>query len=268
MLQKKGAHMRRRELIMGLTGMTIANLSTPFAMAKPLEAASSLKPTRYLDYDHKDMKAAIAEACSGATTDREKAIGIFNFVRDRVRFGWDGRFYDMRASEVLKSGIGYCNTKSTLFCAMLRGAGIPARQHFVDISARILDGLLDPRTPYVDHSFVEVDLDGRTYSVDAYIVDRGLFDAARTRLVSEGRSLAYGVHRDGTCEWDGATDAFSQYVRTGSDPAPSTRDYGVYADVEDFYRRGSRWNRLNIALRLGIPLYIPGPNARAQALRG
>ena len=150
---------------------------------------------------------------------------------------------------------------------MLRGAGIPARQHFVDISARILDGLLDPRTPYVDHSFVEVDLDGRTYSVDAYIVDRSLFDAARTRLVSEGRSLGYGVHRDGTCEWDGATDAFSQYVRTGSDPAPSTRDYGVSADVEDFYRRGSRWNRLNIALRLGIPLYIPGPNARAQALR-
>jgi hypothetical protein len=50
------------------------------AMAKPLEAASSLKPTRYLDYDHKDMKAAIAEACTGATTDREKAIGIFNFV--------------------------------------------------------------------------------------------------------------------------------------------------------------------------------------------
>ena len=108
--------MRRRHFIMGLASVTTYNLSTPLAMAKSLEAETSLKPTRYLDYEHKSMKAAIAEACAGATTDREKAIGIFNFVRDRVRFGWDGRFYDMRASEVLKSGIGYCNTKSTLFC--------------------------------------------------------------------------------------------------------------------------------------------------------
>jgi transglutaminase-like putative cysteine protease len=259
--------MRRRELLMGLTGMTVAALSTPLAMSEPLEVSTSLLPTRYLDFEHKDIRAAITEACDGAVTDKERAVGIFNFVRDRVRFGWDGRFYDMRASEVLNAGIGYCNTKSTLFCAMLRGAGIPARQHFVDISARILDGLLDPGTPFVDHSFVEVDLDGRTYSVDAYIVDRGLFEAARARLVSEERSLGYGVHCDGTCDWDGETDAFSQYVTTGSDPAPTTRDYGVYADVGDFYRRGSRWNRLNIALRLGIPFFIPGPNARAQALR-
>jgi len=54
--------MRRRELIMGLTGMTIANLSTPLAMAKPLEAASSLKPTRYLDYDHKDLNLRVGRS--------------------------------------------------------------------------------------------------------------------------------------------------------------------------------------------------------------
>jgi transglutaminase-like putative cysteine protease len=260
--------MRRRELLMGLTGLTVVNPITPLAISEPCAVSGLLKPTRYLDFEHKDVRAAIVEACVGAEADKQKALGIFRFVRDRVRFGWADRFYDMRASEVLHAGIGYCNTKSTLFCAMLRGAGIPARQHFVDISARILDGLLDPRTPFVDHSFVEVVLEGRTHRVDAYIVDRALFEPARARLVSEGRSLGYGVHRDGVCEWDAETDAFSQFVRYGDDPAPSTRDYGVYADVGDFYRRGSRWNRLNIALKLGIPFFIPGPNARAQALRG
>jgi len=252
---------------MGLTGLTVAPPRISSAPSEPRALSASLQSTRYLDFDHADVESAIVEACAGAATDKQKAQGIFHFVRDRVRFGWANRFYDMRASEVLQAGIGYCNTKSTLFCAMLRGAGIPARQHFVDISARILDGLLDPGTLFVDHSFVEVDLEGRTHSVDAYIVDRALFEPARARLVSEERSLGYGVHRDGTCEWDGATDAFSQFVRTGSDPAPTTRDYGVHADVGDFYRRGSRWNRLNIALRLGIPFFIPGPNARAQALR-
>ena len=258
--------MRRRELLKGLAGLVVGSLGVPVAGAQP-PRMDSLSRTRYLDFAHPVVSAAIVEACDGAQTSKAKAVGIFNFVRDRVRFGWDGRFYDMRASEVLDAGVGYCNTKSTLFCAMLRGAGIPARQHFVDISARILDGLLDPGTPFVDHSFVEVDLDGQTHSVDAYIVDRGLFARARARLVSEERSLGYGVHRDGTCEWDGATDAFSQFVRTGADPVPTTRDYGVHADVGDFYRRGSRWNRLNIGLRLGIPFFIPGPNARAQALR-
>jgi transglutaminase-like putative cysteine protease len=259
--------MRRRELLMGLTGLTMAPSRIPSAKAEPRALSASLQSTRYLDFDHADVKIAIVEACAGAATDKQKAQGIFHFVRDRVRFGWANRFYDMRASEVLRTGIGYCNTKSTLFCAMLRGAGIPARQHFVDISARILDGLLDPGTPFVDHSFVEVDLEGRTHRVDAYIVDRALFEPARARLVREGRSLGYGVHRDGLCEWDAETDAFSQFVRYGVDPAPSTRDYGVYADIGDFYSRGSRWNRLNIALKLGIPLYIPGPNARADALR-
>jgi predicted GTPase len=47
--------------------------------------------TRYLDHDHKDMKAAIVEACAGVTTDREKAIGIFNFVAIAIDLaGMDG----------------------------------------------------------------------------------------------------------------------------------------------------------------------------------
>jgi hypothetical protein len=72
-----------RKASIGLSGMTVAKLSTPLAIAKPLEKSSSFMTTRYLDHDHKDMKAAIVEACAGVTTDREKAIGIFNFARDR-----------------------------------------------------------------------------------------------------------------------------------------------------------------------------------------
>ena len=60
--------MRRRELLMGLTGMTVAALSTPLAMSEPLEVSTSLLPTRYLDFEHKDIRAAITEACDGAVT--------------------------------------------------------------------------------------------------------------------------------------------------------------------------------------------------------
>ena len=36
---------------------------------------------------------------------------------------------------------------------------------------------------------------------------------ASARLKAEGRRVGYGIHVDGTCEWDGATDAFCQFAR-------------------------------------------------------
>jgi hypothetical protein len=44
--------------------------------------------------------------------------------------------------------------------ALLRGAGIPARKHFVSIKGTILAGLIDV-PPYVDHSFAEVYIDDK-----------------------------------------------------------------------------------------------------------
>jgi transglutaminase-like putative cysteine protease len=42
------------------------------------------------------------------------------------------------ASAVIRAGVGFCNPKSTLFVALLRGAGIPARQHMVSINMNVL----------------------------------------------------------------------------------------------------------------------------------
>jgi transglutaminase-like putative cysteine protease len=150
---------------------------------------------------------------AGAQSDRERAVRIHDFVRDEIKFGWSTGFYDQRASEVLAAKIGYCNTKSTLFVAMLRAAGVEARQHFVDIDAVIILDFLNPGTRYVDHSYTEVRIDGRWLKVDSYVVDRPLANAARARLQREGKIVGYGIHRHGTSDWDGTTDAFSQQRR-------------------------------------------------------
>ena len=49
----------------------------------------------------------------------------------------------MRASEVLRAKVGYCNTKATLFIALLRAAGVPARQHFVDLRNVLISDFLN-----------------------------------------------------------------------------------------------------------------------------
>jgi Transglutaminase-like superfamily len=179
---------------------------------------------------------------AGAQSDRERAVRIHDFVRDEIKFGWSTGFYDQRASEVLAAKIGYCNTKSTLFVAMLRAAGIDARQHFVNIDAAIILDFLNPGTSYVDHSYTAVRIDGRWLKVDSYVVDRPLANAARTRLQREGKILGYGAHRNGTSDWDGTTDAFSQFVNDGAHPKLTTKDFGVYDDVHAFYVSGNGVN--------------------------
>lgn len=100
------------------------------------ELPGFLEETAYLNFSHPDVQTALAGLV--ADSDRATAVNIHNFDRDQVRFGWRGDLYAMSASEVLRAGVGYCNTKSTLFVALLRGAGIPARQHFVRINAEML----------------------------------------------------------------------------------------------------------------------------------
>jgi transglutaminase-like putative cysteine protease len=140
--------------------------------------------------------------------------------------------------DALTSKIGFCNTKSTLFVAMLRAAGIPAKQHFVNINAKILSGILNPGTEYVDHSYTQVFLNGAWLKVDSYIVDLKLANAARLKLQQENQLVGYGVHRNGVSTWDGTSDAFSQFLNDGSYKNLSTNDYGVFEDVDAFYRSG------------------------------
>lgn len=241
---------------------------TPTCFASTLSSTTAFtSPTKYINSEHPHIRAATQIAVGDSTSPVERAIRIHNFVRDRVAFGWSSRFYDQTAAEVLQSGIGYCNTKGTLMVAMLRAAGIPARQHFVDIHASILAPYIDPGTPYVDHSFTEILLLGRWVAVDSYIIDKPLFVAAKKKLELSSKVLGFGVHVDGTCDWDGKNDAFAQWLNNGRFAMLSTSDHGVYEDVGAFYASGKGVNKLSPLLKLGFGLLVRGANQRIATLR-
>ncbi|KAJ0390322.1 hypothetical protein ATCC90586_011542 [Pythium insidiosum] len=165
----------------------------------------------------------------------------------------------------MSEGRGFCNTQSTLFTALLRAAGIPARIHFVTIDAEILHGLNIPG-PYVDHSFTEVFLDGRWVATDSYIADSSFFHNGLKRLEREGREMGYGLHRRGTIAWDGSTDAFSQYLHSVERPI-SSRDFGVFADYKDFYARCDGTCSGGWAPYLLMPFVSPSINAAIDSIR-
>ena len=220
-----------------------------------------------VDWENPAIKARVTELVTGASSPRERAVRIHDFVRDEIKFGWSSSFYDQRASEVLASRVGFCNTKSTLFIAMLRAAGIEARQRFVNINSAIVNDFVQPGTSYVDHSYTEVNLEGRWMKVDSYVVDKPLADRARSRLAREGKLVGYGVHRNGTSTWNGAQDAFSQYVDDGSYADLTTRDFGFYDDVNTFYDSGNGVNRLPWLARPFFGIFALVANASVEKIR-
>ncbi len=235
-------------------------------MTEPIDTAPWLAATRWIDAGHPDIVAAAKRTIAGARTDTERAVRLHDLVRD-IPFGWAPAFDQQTASEALACGIGFCNTKSTLLVALLRAAGIPARIHFVSITRRVLRGLITPPSAYVDHSCTEVLLDGRWIGTDSYNVDPAVHRAALARLRAENSQIGYGVHSNGTCQWDGRSDRFSQFLDDLSVPDLSDADFGIHADIGAFYASGVGRNRPNPVSRLAIRLLIIGANRRVRRLR-
>lgn len=101
---------------------------------------------------------------------------IYDFVRDEILFGYNVDD-SIPASRVLSDGYGQCNTKGTLFMALLRGVGVPCRVHGFTIDKKLqrgaMTGIVYKNAPEnIFHSWVEVYLEGVWYELEAFILDQ------------------------------------------------------------------------------------------------
>lgn len=101
---------------------------------------------------------------------------IYDFVRDVILFGYNVDD-SIPASRVLSDGYGQCNTKGTLFMALLRGVGVPCRVHGFTIDKKLqrgaMTGIVYKNAPEnIFHSWVEVYLEGVWYELEAFILDQ------------------------------------------------------------------------------------------------
>ena len=249
-------------------------------MHDTLPTEADLSVTKYINHDHPSIVALAKEIIKDSKTNAptEHAILVHKYVRDSILFGFSGRFWNETATEVLRTGRGFCNTKSTLFAALLRALGIPCRLQLVDISSQILDGILNPRAPYVEHTYTEVFNSEKKQwcRVDSYIVDIALAETAKKKLVQEDKVIGYGVHRDGQSIWNGFDDSFIQYVTKSElndklQRPLSTRTFGSYSDIGAFYAAAEQnavQDLMSIRLlRWLFPLIVIPGNRAAQNLR-
>ena len=88
--------------------------------------APYLKATTNCQVTNSAIKNKAAALTSGLTTDREKAIAIFNYVRDSISYSF---YYDTAygATGTLSRGYGNCVDQAHLVIALSRAAGLAAR---------------------------------------------------------------------------------------------------------------------------------------------
>lgn len=157
-----------------------------------------LKETRMLNYSDERIQRLIKDR-KWKNADEFKCLkAIYNFVRDEILFGYNVDD-SILASQVLSDGYGQCNTKGTLFMALLRACGIPCRVHGFTIDKKLQKGAMTgfvyksaPKNVF--HSWVEVYFEEQWYELEAFILDK----AYLTKLQEKnsdciGAFCGYGV---------------------------------------------------------------------------
>lgn len=215
--------------------------------------SSLLAETRLLDYRHPTLQALIAERGWQSLPLESRARAIYDFVRDEILFGYNADD-DIPASAVLADGYGQCNTKATLFMALLRATGIPCRFHGFTIHKRLQKGavtglfyLMAPAS--ILHSWVEISIKDRWINLEGLILDKPYLAQLQARFSDcKGDFCGYGV----------ATNAFAAppIEWTGGDTYIQDKginhDYGLYDSPDNFYaevgtniRGWKRWFYVN-----------------------
>jgi transglutaminase-like putative cysteine protease len=126
-----------------------------------------LRPTPIIDSDHEKIIEYAAETIGESKEPIERAKKLYYAVRDGIWYTPYYPFYlpeHYRASNVLKSGTGYCVCKASLLCALGRASGIPSRVGFATVRNHLATKELIEYMGtdlFVYHGFTEFFLGGK-----------------------------------------------------------------------------------------------------------
>ncbi|MCX5826872.1 MAG: transglutaminase family protein [Deltaproteobacteria bacterium] len=180
-----------------------------------------LQPTGFIDSNSPAVIAFANRVVEGATLEKEKAIKLYNAVRDEIQYDpYRIEFTPeaFRASVIIGKGYGYCVAKAIVLAATGRATGIPSRLRFADVRNHLTTERLKKvmKTDlFIYHGYTEFYLNGRWLKVTPTF----------------NRSLCERFHIK-PLEFDGENDAiFHPYDVDGRRHMEYVTDHGAFADV-------------------------------------
>lgn len=182
-------------------------------------AAVFLAPGEYVDSHHPALRGKAQELTKGVRDPFRKARAIYYFVREIYYHAAPfENLESYRASSVLAAGHGYCVAKASVFVALCRAAGLPARLLFADVTNHLSTPRLRERMGtdlFAWHGYAEVLLRGNWVKVSP------TFNAS----LCERLGVA-------PLEFDGKSDAVLQAFDAGGRQFMSyDRHHGAFHDV-------------------------------------
>ncbi|MHA7966003.1 transglutaminase-like domain-containing protein [Paenibacillus sp. CAU 1782] len=197
-----------------------------------------IQETDLLNFSHSEIAGLIRSRGWAGLPVKEQILGIYNYVRDEVQFGYN-RADDIPASEVLADGYGQCNTKGVLFMALLRGVGIPCRMHGFTIDKSLQKGamrswyyLLSPRE--ILHSWVEVSYEGKWLNIEGFILDLPYLNKLQRKFEQcTGSFCGYGVATDNFQNPEVYWNENNTYVQKEG----IVQDLGLFDSADDFFSK-------------------------------
>jgi len=160
-----------------------------------------LAPTKFCDCDNQEIIKKAKELTENDNTPKEAALSIFHFLRDKIPYLVN---YIVKASETLKTGQGFCITKSNLQVALLRAINIPARYHHAYLKKEVLKDIV-PVIVYENmqdiitfHPWCECYLSKKWISCDTTF-DKALVEALYKKNLRSKNEIP-SIH------WDGEND--------------------------------------------------------------
>ncbi len=180
-----------------------------------------LEATEFLDFDNDDVREFAERNSVGAKTEKEKAIQLYNAVRDEFQYNpniLDLSRKGLKASDLLTRTRGYCVEKAVLLAAVSRAVGVPSRLSFYIVRNHIATEKLEKilQTNYlVFHGAAEMFIDGK------WLKTTPAFDKNLCRYLNVE-----------PLEFDGETDSiFQEYDRSGRVFMKYLHEYGAFSDL-------------------------------------
>lgn len=217
---------------------TVINLKKNMAFEIAGEADNRyLKRTKMLDYDNAAIVSLINDRGWKDLSAFDCIKSVYNYIRDEILFGYNVDD-SIPASKVLKDGYGQCNTKGTLFMAILRACGIPCRVHGFTIDKELQKGAMTgivyknaPRNVF--HSWVEVLFEGTWYELEAFIIDKSyLTKLQKINSDCTGAFCGYGVAVTDFMNPTIDFDRNNTYIQSEG----INQDFGVYDSPDDLLK--------------------------------
>jgi transglutaminase-like putative cysteine protease len=182
-----------------------------------------LQPTEFLDFQRERVKNKAHEITDGSKSDKQKAIALFYWVRDNIKYNmytYNPKIRaNLKASVTLRRKNGFCMSKAVLLSALARAAGIPARIRMVDI----INHKINPKITelmqtniFHCHGISEILINGTWLKLTPVFDKDTALKAGFVPLI----------------EFDGKNDAlFESHDKDGNAFVEYVKDYGTYSEL-------------------------------------